>query len=69
MMTCTGGKFRRHVWAAGRLSLNDTKSVKFSTETHLFYFADYSNSNCENCKDSYHSNAYMMLQGKGRSKF
>ena len=22
MMTCTGGKFRRHVWVAGRLSLS-----------------------------------------------
>ena len=46
--------------------LNDTKTVKFSPENHLFYFADNSNSVCENCKRFISSNAYKMLQGKGR---
>ena len=30
--------------------LNDEKTVKFSPENHLFYFADNSNSDCENFK-------------------
>ena len=30
--------------------LNDTKTINCSPENHLFYFADNSNSICENCK-------------------
>ena len=36
--------------ALSNKKLNDTKTVKFSPENRLFYFADNSNSICENCK-------------------
>ena len=42
--------------------LNDMKTIKFSPENHLLFFAG------KIAIDLYHINAYKMLQGKGRSK-
>ena len=46
--------------------LNDTKTIEFSPENHLFYIANNSNSICQNRKNLYHRNAYKTLQAKGR---
>ena len=38
MMTCRGGKFRRHVWAARRLSLNLILFLVISRQNSDFFF-------------------------------
>ena len=47
MMKCTGDKFRRHVWAAGRLFLNPTQST-IGIYMYLILDRFYSIDGCKN---------------------